>query len=269
MTGILGAALEPLAARYAHWLSLSTDEVVRDAEHRSEDAWALQLVLRLERDASVSWHRAVALAAAGAAMVCLDPRAEPGGEWYEPVATYCAGMIRKVTRRGRGAQWEAAGEVPGLLLEADETQVRALLPGPVAELDKRIGKLQVGGTDAPVDEEPRPVADGALRLWIPPEPVMTLGKTMAQAGHAGMIAGALLAAADQDALRRWVSAGFPVHVQRSDAATWAELGAAVSSPERAWHDRGLIAVRDAGFTEIAPGTVTVIASAAGPAGSIR
>ena len=33
----------------------------------------------------------------------------------------------------------------------------------------------------------------ALQVWLAPTPAMTLGKAMAQAGHAGMIAVALLA----------------------------------------------------------------------------
>jgi peptidyl-tRNA hydrolase len=30
-------------------------------------------------------------------------------------------------------------------------------------------------------------------------------------------------------------------------------------PDRAWRERGVLTVRDAGFTEVAPGTVTVVA----------
>lgn len=258
---MIGTTLAPLAARYASWLDASVDEVVREREQHSTKVWALQLVLRLERDPLPSWHSALSLAAAASAAVCLDERSESGGEWHEPVATYCAGMIRKVTRRARGAQWEAVQELPGVGLSQGVTQVRALVPGPVDGLAKQVSKLQVGGTDAPIDAEPDGAAAGALKLWIPPEPAMTLGKTMAQAGHAGMIAAALLAGTDPARLGRWMAAGYPTVTRRADPDTWASLAAAVAEPRQAWQRSGLVAVRDAGFTEIAPGTVTVIATA--------
>ena len=136
----------------------------------------------------------------------------------------------------------------------------ALLPGPVAELDKRIAKLQVGGTDAPVDAARPDLPPPVLQVWLPPEPLMTLGKTMAQAGHAGMIAAALLAGSDLAGLAGWAAAGCPAQVQRVDAGVWASLLAATADPGPAW-DGGLLVVRDAGFTEIAAGTITVIARA--------
>ena len=46
---------------------------------------------------------------------------------------------------------------------------------------------------------------------------------------------------------------------RSD--DWPALSAAVRDAAAGWRDERLLAVRDAGFTEIAPGTVTVIARA--------
>jgi peptidyl-tRNA hydrolase len=42
---------------------------------------------------------------------------------------------------------------------------------------------------------------------------------------------------------------------------WAELSAAVGNEGSAWTVQSLLAVRDAGFTEVAPGTVTAIARA--------
>lgn len=232
-----GAALAPLRACYADWLGLDAAAVVDARQERPDEIRALQLLLRLERPiggrSAPGWHRALASAATLCAALCLDPRSEPGGEWYDAVADYCAGHIRKVTRRGHGAQWEATAALPGVTSSVDGTEVRALLPGLMAALDKRVAKLQVGGTELPVDD---------------PEP----------------IAAALLAGDDPAALLAWTAAGCPVRVERRASADWTDLLARIGDPEKAWQDEGLLAVRDAGFTEIAPGTVTVIARAPRP-----
>ena len=280
---MIGAVLEPLAARYAYWLSLDPAGVERDREEAAEDVRAIQLVVRMERDAPPVWHTALAFAATGAAAICLDPRAEPGGEWHEEVSEYLRGHIRKVTRRARGAQWEAVQDLPGLCLAHDATQVRVLVPGRVAELDKRVSRLQVGGTDVEPDDT-RPIRDarsarpaqsaGAdsgteLTVWLPGSPVMTLGKAMAQVGHAGMIAAALLAGSDQPALSGWIAAGLPTAVHLATTGLWTNLREELEDPQLAWEASRLLAVRDAGFTEVAPGTVTAIAEVSrrwGPVG---
>lgn len=253
--------LAPLRARYAYWLGLDADQVLDDRDEDPARIRAMQLILRMERDRTPSWHAAVRMAASGAARICLDPRVGTDPAWHAAVSAYAAGHIRKVTRRGRGAQWEATAALPGISLADGDIEIRVLLPGLVSELDKRVAKLQVGGTDAPIDEPPitGPEA-GALRVWLPGEPVMTLGKTMAQTGHAGMIAAALLTADDPTALRTWYAAGCPVDARRADQQTWHRLTSMIAEPASGWDDHGLLAVRDAGFTEIAAGTVTVIAA---------
>ena len=260
----LGAVLAPLAARHAHWMSLRDDQVLDDRDEAAEDVRAMQLVLRLERDAPPSWSAALAASCRAATEICLDERAAPGGEWHEAVAGYVDAHIRKVTRRARAGQWTAVQDLPGLTVTQDDAEVRALLPGPVTDLDKRVAKLQVGGTDLAVDrnaaDRPEPLA-GALLLEVPEHVPMTAGKLMAQTGHAGMITAALLAGSDEPRLRRWSDAGLPVVVARLTADAWRrEL--AVASGAEAWREGG-VAVRDAGFTEIDPGTVTVIADATG------
>jgi peptidyl-tRNA hydrolase len=47
-------------------------------------------------------------------------------------------------------------------------------------------------------------------------------------------------------------------VRTASTQQWANL-VAEEQPERAWRKRGMLVVRDAGFTEVAPGTVTVAA----------
>ena len=84
-------------------------------------------------------------------------------------------------------------------------------------------------------------------LWLNPAVEMTVGKAAAQVGHASML---------WAALRR--PAEVPTFAVRTvGTARWAQLCAAV--------DRGdAVAVRDAGFTEVAPGTITCIVLTATP-----
>lgn len=287
LSGVTGL-LAPLRERYADWLRLDADGVREDREEAATDVRALPLVVRMEREAPPSWHAAMVLAARGSALICLDERAQEGGPWHDAVAAYAAGHIRKVTRRARGAHWAAIADLPGLTLghpptaaaggpgpsspgdrsrPADQpaTEVRVLVPGLVTELDPRVARLQVGGTDAPVDEPGPDPGVPHLAVLVPPEPVTTLGKAMAQSGHAGMIFAALAAEDRPELLTRWYAAGCPVAVHRVDATTWAERLAAVTDPARGWTEHGLLAVRDAGFTEVAPGTITVIGAWSDPA----
>jgi peptidyl-tRNA hydrolase len=261
----IGAALRPLRERYQHWLNLDAAQVLDDREEAANDIRAMQLVLRMERADPPSWHRALAAAATGAAALCLDPRSQPGGPWYDAIGDYCKGHIRKVTRRARGAHWVAAQDLPGITIDLDGTQVRALLPGLVNELDPRISRLQVGGTDvAPGDPPAGEPTPSYLQMWLAPDSAMTLGKAMAQTGHAGMIAVALLTGVDQQALEAWMAVGYPAAVRRAGAEEWSRLSAQVTGSAADFGASRLLGVRDAGFTEVDPGTITVIAKAPDP-----
>lgn len=265
----IGVALAPVRARYAAWLGLDEDGVVLDRAEPPGCVRAIQLVLRLERGEPPSWHAALALAAAGCAALCLDPRSEPGGDWYADVRAYSRGHIRKVARRARGAAWDGTAGLPGLTLAHAGTQVRVLVPGLVDDLDRRVAKLQVGGTDVPADAPTPDVARAGagrvppgvprLRVAVPAGLPLTAGKLMAQTGHAGMIAAAFLGGEDPSELAAWRDAGCPTRVDRADEPTWLDLRRRVADPATAWRADRLVAVRDAGFTEVAPGTVTVVA----------
>lgn len=262
-----GSALAPVRERYAAWLGMDRSEVLADRAEDPNGVRAIQIVLRMERDDPPDWYAAVGAAARGCAAICVDARSEPGGDWYDDVRSYARGHIRKITRRARGSHWREAGDVPGITVASAGAEVRVLVPGPVVELDKRISRLQVGGTDAQRVEPPSrpPIRPGTLVLHPNPLVPMSLGKTMAQAGHAGMIGAALLAGERPTDLRRWIADDFPVAVRPVDDAAWRSLADRAGAPAEAWRTEGLLAVRDAGFTEIDPGTVTVIARWIGPA----
>jgi hypothetical protein len=226
------SVLAPLAARYAAprvEIPPEPDGVVR----------AMPVVLRLERPPPP--RTSVLEAAARAAVaVCLDPRAEPGGGWHEAVATWVASRIRKIARRARGAHWAAVQELPGVTVTVGDAQARALLPGPVDDVPKVVSRLQIGGTDLP-DDAPGPPPAGVPVIWVNGGLGMTVGKAAAQVGHASML----------DAAARDLRTVPPYAVRTVGRDRWAELCRAVERGEA-------VAVRDAGFTEVAPGTITAV-----------
>ncbi|MEV0360694.1 peptidyl-tRNA hydrolase [Nocardia sp. NPDC050697] len=209
---------------------------------------AMQMVLHLPKVEPPARSDLLAAAAAVAVALCLDERSGPGGVWEQGYLSWKRARIRKVARRARGAQWRAAQEVPGITLTVGGAQARALVPGPVGAVDPRIKRLQIGGTELLADEPEPPAADAPV-LWVNRELGMTLGKAAAQVGHASMLlAGALpLAAA-----ARWARDEFRCAVREAGPERWRELLALQAGG-------GAVAVRDAGYTEVAPGSITVIA----------
>lgn len=210
---------------------------------------AMPVVLRIERDPLPGRTPLLEAAATAAVAVCLDPRAQPGGEWHEAVETWIDGRIRKIARRARGAHWQAVQELPGVTVAVAGAEARALLPGPIDDVPKAVSRLQIGGTELAPDA-PGPVPAGAAPVWLNPHAEMSVGKAAAQVGHASMI----LAAA-----RGWPAAA-PEDVPRCAVRIpapelWDRLCAELASG-----DSDLVAVRDAGFTEVEPGTVTCIAA---------
>jgi peptidyl-tRNA hydrolase len=75
---------------------------------------------------------------------------------------------------------------------------------------------------------------------------MTAGKTMAQVGHGAQL---LWWRLPSRARAEWLASRFELAVRTATAQRWARLVAS-----------NLPLVRDGGFTEVAPGSCTVIAS---------
>nr|WSY50905.1 peptidyl-tRNA hydrolase [Streptomyces sp. NBC_00886] len=207
--------------------------------------FVLPLVVRIERDAPPARTDALETAARAVLTILSDDRAVGDGEWAQAVRDWQDARIRKVVRRARGAEWRRAEALPGITVTGKSAEVRVFPPVLLDGWPKDLARLQVSGTDL---DDPEPPADAdptAPVIWLNPDLDMSAGKTMAQTGHGAQLAWWELSDEDRTA---WRQAGFPLSVRTAAPAQWAELTSS-----------GLPLVRDAGFTEIAPGSATVVA----------
>ncbi|MDT0401777.1 aminoacyl-tRNA hydrolase [Streptomyces edwardsiae] len=207
--------------------------------------FVLPLVVRIERAAPPARTDALETAARAVLAMLTDERSVGDGEWARAMRDWQDARIRKVVRRARGAEWRRAEALDGITVTGKSAEVRVFPPVPLDGWPKDLARLQVSGTDLD-DPEPVPPADPAVPvLWLNPGLGMSAGKAMAQAGHAAQLAWWELS---DEARTAWHAAGFPLAVHTAAPADWPALTAA-----------GLPTVRDAGFTEIAPGSSTVVA----------
>ncbi|MEU9167452.1 aminoacyl-tRNA hydrolase [Streptomyces sp. NPDC048420] len=231
----------------SHDVTPSTDSPFRSEPTARDQApqFVLPLVVRIEKAAPPARTDALETAARAVLVMLSDERSVGDGEWAEAMRHWQDARIRKVVRRARGAEWRRAEALPGITVTGKAAEVRVFPPVPLDGWPKELAKLQVSGTDL---DDPEPFAEAdttAPVLWLNPDLDMSAGKAMAQAGHGAQLAWWELSDEERAA---WRDAGFPLAVRTADPGRWPELTAG-----------GLPLVRDAGFTEIAPGSCTVVA----------
>jgi peptidyl-tRNA hydrolase len=208
--------------------------------------WALQVVVRVERDPAPA-HTAVLSATASAVALALAEFTgdDAGAGVRERTERWRSGPIRKVVRRARGAGWTRQLSVPDVFVhEVHGVPVAVHVPGPVDQVHPEIARLQVGGLTLEDTEMPDSSA-APVRLVLNPRVEMTTGKAAAQVGHGAQL---VLESLTPDASAAWLDAGAPVEVVTSLATDWDRL--VETAP---------VVVADGGFTEVAPGTITVVA----------
>ncbi|MER8009969.1 aminoacyl-tRNA hydrolase [Streptomyces sp. NPDC094149] len=207
--------------------------------------FVLPLVVRVEKAAPPARTDALETAARAVLVMLADERSVGEGEWAQVVRDWQDARIRKVVRRARGAEWRRAEALDGITVAGKSAEVRVFPPVPLDGWPKDLARLQVSGTEL---DDPKPVeraGPGVPVLWMNPELGMSAGKAMAQAGHGAQLAWWELSDEERAV---WRDAGFPLAVRTAEPGRWRELTGS-----------GLPLVRDAGFTEIAPGSCTVVA----------
>jgi peptidyl-tRNA hydrolase len=207
--------------------------------------FVLPLVVRVERAEPPARTDALETAARAVLTILADERSVDDGEWAEAMRNWQDARIRKVVRRARGAEWRRASALPGITVTGETAEVRVFPPVPLDGWPKDLARLQVSGTDLEDPNPPGAPDPAAPIIWLNPTLDMSAGKAMAQAGHGAHLAWQELPDTDRKA---WREEGFRLSVRTPEPGRWQEL---LSS--------GLPVVQDAGFTEIAPGSCTVVA----------
>jgi peptidyl-tRNA hydrolase len=227
-------------------LDAATPAAMRAASRDTGRQYALPLVIRVARAAPPARTDALEGAARAVLMFLSDPRVtDPAGDWATAARAWEDARIRKVVRRARGAAWDRAAALDGITVTQGTAEIRVFPPVPVDDWPADLARLQVSGTDLDDPRPPGPPGAATAVLWLNPELPMTAGKAMAQAGHGAQLAWWAL---PPRARAGWAEHDFGLAVRTAGPGQWAELLAS-----------GLPVVTDGGFTEVAPGSATVVA----------
>jgi peptidyl-tRNA hydrolase len=190
--------------------------------------------------AGTHWETIRAAAAASALAHYAHPLRPEWAPWF-------AGQITKNVRRAdvRGMERAAAACDPHVIVHLGTATALACRPYPKGELPDAINRLQMRGTNLPVDSQAGQVA-GMFTILLNADLAMSTGKSAAQAAHA-------------------VSQFVAWHMSPEQGAWWASSPTdfavrAVSAAELAtWATTAPVVIRDAGLTEIAANSLTAVA----------
>ena len=215
----------------------------------------LRMYLVTRRGALSDLERACELAGA-AAVDCVERFADD--VTHRAALDRWRAHPRKVVLRARAGQWDELQECEHVLVGDPRSEaVLALPPRGPSQRGELLGRMQAMTAElAPPAgaEGGEPPADDRVTYLLNPSLHMSSGKTMAQVGHAAVIA------AGEGGLAEWAAAGCPARLRTADPVSFARLCASGETVAR---------VVDAGLTEVPPGTVTVLALAPRAGGRSR
>jgi peptidyl-tRNA hydrolase len=216
-------------------------DIDEDPQH-PETVQAMQIALNLPKSTPPSRIEVLESVARAVVAVCLDERAGQDGLFAEALGHWYGHRIRKVARRARNKAWD---DVQGLAGVTVNNQARAFIPSAVKDVPAPIAKLQIGHTDLPHEELGAPLANRPV-IYVDNTLEMTAGKAAAQVGHGSMLYAASLSA--QEAWE-WKQQEFLLSVREVPREVFNK---ALEVPEA-------VVIRDAGYTEVAPDSATVVA----------
>lgn len=206
-----------------------------------EDPMALVLVVNNARNLEAETFEQDVLAAAVRATIrlLLDPNFAARAavdEWLD-------GRIRKIVKRARNKAWEDLRSLPLQRTFASQgsAEVRAFAPQRISQMEPQLRKLQVSGLDFPSSSITEPFETG-LEILIDENLHLSTGKAVAQVCHAAQLF--VMQGSEVD-VQQWLDADMPLRFEK------------VSELAERHHD---VEIRDAGFTEVAPNTLTCAAT---------
>lgn len=214
-----------------------------------ESPWAMQFVARVDKTNPPT--RTDVCTATALAVLALLGHPDATGPWAPAIDRWTSGRIRKHVRRARGAAWDRVQALPGVTVTFASAEVRAFVPSPVDQIPADIAKLQLTGSELD-DPAPHralsPTAGGPMVISVRPD--LPWGKAAAAAAHTAQIGFEQFAAdrgpdAFADLLAHFPA---PLVLEQPDQARWKDL--CTRAPQ--------VTIHDAGFTVVAPGTVTAV-----------
>jgi peptidyl-tRNA hydrolase len=198
-------------------------------------------------DRRLSFAQAMALGGAGA-VACAD-RFRDSERWSTNFAAWQAAAFPKVALRADADRFAALATIDAAPVPTQADPIALCLP-PRRKSEREPQLIELAPfTDAKLPVEPPPIpAEAALIYVIRPGVIKSMGKAIAQAGHAALAVTDEMAPTCQAELQRWRARGMASEVRLADEATWERLKADVEC----------VVIRDAGYTQVPAGTETVL-----------
>lgn len=209
----------------------------------------IQPIAVLKDPEALATHEDTCLAAALASITAwlAFPDDPMWGPWLHGPDGRGGGQGKSV-RRGKPKDFRALENAGAVMVSVGTAQAAALAPTEYP-LTGRMKQLQVSGTEFEHAGEPTVYGEmnspKILHIGIDTVLGMSTGKAAAQSAHAGLTWAMRLS---HDELEDWIEHGFPSTLIPLDRDGW-----------RTTATNATVVIRDAGHTEITPGSVTAVA----------